>query len=146
MNQVRKDLFSRCKQKGYSIASFIHPTAVISRNAKMGEGNIILEQSVIQPFVTLGRGNLIWHSVKIAHDNVINDFNTLCQNMSIAGASCVKNECFFGNSCTVFGGLTIATGTLVGAGAIVKNSTNPYEVIVPAKSITLVGRKSTDYL
>jgi len=48
MNQVRKDLFSRCKQKGYTIASFIHPTAVVSKDAKMGEGNILLEQVIVK--------------------------------------------------------------------------------------------------
>lgn len=146
MNQVRKDLFFRCKKKGFDIASFIHPSALISKGVEMGEGNIILECSVIQPFVTLGRGNLIWHSVKIAHDGVIGNFNTLCQNTSIAGASCVEDNCFLGNSCTVFGGLSIAKDTLVGAGAIVKRNTKPYEVIVPAKSISLADKKSTDYI
>ena len=145
MNQVRRDMFLRCKKKGYRVASFIHPTAVIAKNVEMGEGNIILEQSVIQPFVMLGRGNLIWHSVKIAHDGVVGSFNTLCQNTSIAGASCVEDNCFFGNSCTVFGGLTIAESTLIGAGAIVKRSTKSYEAIVPARSVSLSNRKSTDF-
>lgn len=66
---------------------------------------------------------MIWHSVKIAHDDVIGSFNTLCQNTSIAGASCVEDNCLLGNSCTVLGGLTIAKGALAGAEAIVKKDT-----------------------
>ena len=146
MNQVRRNLFLRCKQKGYTVASFVHPTAVISKGVQLGEGNIVLEQSVIQPFVRIGKGNLIWHSVKIAHDNAIGDFNTLCQNTSIAGASCVGDNCFLGNSCTVFGGLSIADYTLAGAGSVIKKDTKPYEVTVPARSISLNCKKSTDYI
>lgn len=145
MNQVREDLFFRCKQKGYTVASFIHPSALISKGVEMDEGNIILEHSIIQPFVTLGKGNLIWHGVKVAHDDVIGNFTTLCQNTSIAGVTYVGDNCFLGNSCIVLNGLTIAKATLVGAGAIVKKDTEPYEVIVPARSVSLADRKSTDF-
>ena len=146
MNQVRRELFLRCKEKGYTIASFIHPTAMVSKGVKLGEGNIILECGVIQPFVTLGDGNLLWHGVEIAHNNMLGSFNTLCQNTSIAGASRVGDHCFFGNSSIVFGGIRIADYTLVAAGAILKGDTKPYDVVVPARSVFLKGRKSMDYI
>jgi len=146
MNQTRKDLFLRSKKAGYTVASFIHPTAIVSKNAVLDEGNIILEQCVIQPFVKLGKGNLIWHSVKLAHDDVIGSFNTFCQNTSIAGVTQVGDNCFLGNSCTVLNRINIADFTLVGAGAVLKRDTDPYEVIVPARSVLLQDKKSTDYI
>lgn len=146
MNQVRRDIFLKYKKKGYMFASFIHPTALIAKEVEMGEGNIVLEHSIIQPFVTIGNGNLIWEDVKLSHDNKIGNFNTLAQNVSISGMSCIGDNCFLGNSCTILNGIKIADYTLAGAGTIVKRNTNPYEVIVPARSISLEGKKSTEYL
>ena len=42
--------------------------------------------------------------------------------------------------------IEIADFTLVGAGAYVKKSTNVNDVIVPARSVTLEGKKSIDLI
>lgn len=146
MNDVRKKMFFACKEKGYDIASFVHPTAVVSKDIVLGEGNIILENTVIQPFVEIGAGNLFWHNVKIAHDDKIGSFNTFAQNTSVAGVVNVGNNCFLGNSSIILNRKNIADYTLVGAGAICKADTNPYDVIVPAKGVVLENRKSIDYI
>jgi len=146
MGAVRERLFARCKEKGYTIASYIHPTAFISKGTVMGEGNIILESSIIQPFVKIGDGNLILYGVKVAHDDRIGNFNTLAGNTSLCGLVNIGNNCFLGNSCMIRNRIQISDYTLVGAGAIVKQDTKPYDVIVPARSIALNNKKSTDYL
>lgn len=146
MNDVRKKMFFTCKAKGYNIASFIHPTCVIAKNVILGEGNIILENSIIQPFVKIGNGNLLWHNVKISHDDKIGDFNMFAQNASLSGFVNVGQNCFFGNSSVVLDRKNIADYTLVGAGAIVKHDTKPYDVIVPAKSVILENYKSIDFM
>lgn len=146
MNQVRAGLFSRCKEKGYTVASFVHPTAVVAKGVELGEGTVLLEGSILQPFVRLGKGNLIWHGVRVAHDTTLGDFNTLCQGTSIAGICQVGSSCFFGNGCVTLGALKVADYTLVGAGAVLKGDTRPYQVIVPARSVILEDRKSTNYV
>jgi len=146
MNDIRQNLFNICKEKGYYVASYIHPTAVISKDAKLGEGNIILENTLLQPFVELGRGNLLLYNVSVAHNDKIGDFCTLTGGTSLAGFVTVENNCFLGNSSMVFDHVTLAKYTLLGANAYVKKNTKPYEVIVPARSLTLEGRVSTEFL
>jgi len=146
MNTVRQNLFNICKEKGYHIASYIHPTAVISKDAELGEGNIILENTLIQPFVKLGRGNLLWYNVSVAHNGQIGDFCTLAGGASLAGFVTVENNCFLGNSSMVFGRVTLAEYTLLGAMAHVKEDTQPNQVILPVRSVTLEGRVSTEFL
>ena len=119
---------------------------VVSKDIVLGEGNIILENTIIQPFVEIGAGNLFWHNVKIAHDDKIGSFNTFAQNTSVAGVVNIGNNCFFGNSSIILNRKNIADYTLVGAGAICKADTNPYDVIVPAKGVVLENRKSIDYI
>ena len=89
---------------------------------------------------------MFWHNVKIAHDDKIGSFNTFAQNTSVAGVVNIGNNCFFGNSSIILNRKNIADYTLVGAGAICKADTNPYDVIVPAKGVVLENRKSIDYI
>lgn len=146
MNTVRKTLFLACKEKGYSIASYIHPTAFISNDVELGEGNIILENCLIQPFVTIGDGNLIWDNVAITHNDRIGNFNTFSGNAGLSGFVTVGDHCYFGKYSMAFDKIKIADFTLIGAGAFVKRDTKPFDVIVPAHSVTLEGRRSIDML
>lgn len=146
MNTVREKLFQDSKAKGYFIASFVHPTAIISKDAVLGEGNIIMEGSIIQPFVNIGHANQIWCHVTIAHNNKIGNYNVMAGRASTAGYSIIGNNCFIGNNSTISDHVTIADFSLVGAAALVKRDTAPYSVVVPAKSIVLEGKRSTDFL
>lgn len=94
MNRTRQHLFERCKKMGYTIESYIHPTAIVAENVQMGEGNIILENTVVQPFVTIGKGNLFWYSVSVAHDDIIGDFNTLAGGTTLSGGGSCGGSLF----------------------------------------------------
>lgn len=141
MNEIRQKIFCECKKKGYRIASYVHSSAFLN-TPEMGEGNIILEKSIIEPFVKIGNGNLIWCNVTIAHNCVIGDFNALSTVTSLAGHATIKNNCFIGSRSMIFDRVTIQDYTLVGAGANVSKDTKPYDVVVPARSITLENKSS----
>lgn len=146
MNDARKRLFFEAKAMGYHIASFIHPSAVIFPNVEIGEGNIILEQFTAQAFVRIGSGNLIWYNVSLAHNGSVGSFNTIAGNVGAAGFVQIGNNCFLGKRSMVFDHVTLADYTLLGAGAFLKKDSKPYDVIVPARSVTLEGRKSTEFM
>lgn len=137
MNTLRKKIFEKCKAKGYSIASFIHSSVLMAENVKLGEGNIILENSIIQPFAKIGNGNLIWHNVSIAHDCEIGNFNTITGMSSINGANKIGNNCFLGSNSTIKDHLVIANYSLIGAGTYISKDTEEYGVYVPNRAIKL---------
>lgn len=144
MNDIRKRVFFQAKDKGYTIASYVHSSSIV-QTTEIGEGNIILERCAIQPFVKIGDGNLLWDNVFFAHDNIIGNFNTFSGNAGLSGYVEVKNNCYLGKHSMVFDHILIEDYTLVGAGAYVRKNTQPYSVIVPAQSIVLEGKKSTDF-
>lgn len=146
MNDIRKRFFLKGKEMGYHIASFIHPSAVIFPNVSIGEGNIILERFVAEPNCTIGDGNLIWLSATLAHDSTIGSFNTLSVDMKTAGFVKIGSNCFLGVGSVITDHVTVADYTLLGAGAFLKKDSKPYDVIVPARSVTLEGRKSTEFM
>lgn len=137
MNEIRERIFWQCKELGFKIANYIHSSAKIASNVKMGEGNIILEDSLIEPFVSIGFGNLIWYKTAIAHECFIGNFNTITGMSSISGLVQIGNNCFIGNNATIKDKIFIADYTLIGAGSYISKSTEPHSVYVPQRTIKL---------
>lgn len=145
MGKVRRRLAECCKKKGYSLASFIHSSAVISPSSELGEGNILLENVVVAPMAKVGHCNLIWNGVHISHECILGNYNTLSVSSALAGNVTIQDNCFLGVNSTVADHTTVANYTLVGAAGYVKRDTNPYDVVVPARGAVLDGKKSTDF-
>lgn len=145
MNDVRKKVFLECKEKGYTIASYIHSSCSI-HTQDIGEGNILLENCLLYPFSKLGNGNLLWDHVLISHDCVVGDFNTFSSYADLCGYVKIGNNGYFGKHCILNDFMEISDYTLVGAAAYAKGNTKPYDVIVPARSATLEHKKSTDLM
>lgn len=145
MNDIRKRKFNEVKEKGYILENFIHPS-VVQDYMKMGEGNIIFENVTLAYNVQLGDGNIIWNGCQISHECIVGDFNFFSGNAIIAGQTIVKNNCFLGINSAVRGARTLENYTLVGAGCYMNGSSKPFGVYVPARSICLENKKSTDMM
>ncbi len=145
MNQVREAIFKKCKEMGYTIASYIHSSCSI-HSKDFGEGNILLENCLVYPFAKIGNGNLLWDHVLISHDCVVGDFNTFSSYADLCGYVKIGNNGYFGKHCILNDFMEVADYTLVGAAAYAKKSTNPYDVVVPARSVVLENKKSTDLM
>lgn len=145
MNENRQRIFTKIKNMGYSIVNFIHPTAILN-NTQLGEGNVILENVVIEPNTIIKNNCIIWSSVLIGHNAVIENNNHLAACSLMAGNTYLEENCFLGNHSTIKDGIRIAHHTLIGAGAYVSKNTSPYSVIVPARSVQLEKYISTDFI
>jgi len=145
MNELRMEKYDIIKQKGYNIASFVHPTASVQQEF-IEEGTIVLENTVIQPFVKMGVCNIFWSNVNISHHTVIGDFNYFAPMCSCCGNVTIGSQCFIGSNCTVKNGVKLADKTLAGAGVYISHDTFEADVIVPQRSITLTNKKSYDML
>ena len=145
MNDIRKKIFYECKEKGYTVASYYHSTCSIHSN-DIGEGNILLENCLVYPFSEIGDGNLLWDHVLISHDCCVGNFNTFSSYADLCGYVTIGNNGFFGKHCIINEYSKIAYYTLIGANAYAKKETQPYDVVVPARSVTLENKKSKDLM
>lgn len=141
---IREKFFNTLRAAGYHFASYIHPTAVIFDKKKIGEGNIILENVVIEARCSIGNANLFFAGVIIGHDNEIGNFNTFSINACTAGAVHVGNRAFFGVGSSVRDSVDISDAAFVGAGSYVDRSLPESVVYVPSRSYILEGRNSID--
>ena len=133
MNTNRKRIYEKIKAMGYRMPNLIHPTAILN-NAKIGEANVILENCVFEPSVTMGNNIIMWSCVLLGHNTVIADHNHFAAVSMIAGNVHVDESCFLGNHSTVKDGVALGKYTLVGANAYVTKNTEPYDVIIPARN------------
>lgn len=145
MSTIREQKYNEFRKKGYSFPNFIHQSAILN-NLVLGDGNFIMENVVFEPFTTIGKDNVFMTSTMTAHDNIIGSHNFFSLCVCIAGDVTIGNNCFLGIHSSIRNSIKIDNYTLVGAGAYVCKSTEPYSIITPAKSVTRLGQKSTDVM
>lgn len=126
---VRRHAYRELKQTGFTVRNFIHPTCECYAD-EIGEGNLLLENTVIGFGATLGDANLIWTGANIGHDDCIGSFCTMCATTSFGGFTKVGDNCFFGMNATVRDHLNVAPYTFVGAGACLTHDTDERDVYV----------------
>ncbi len=138
MNTRRRDVYNKLKNDGFIIADYIHPTAQVAKNAVLGEGNIILENVVIQAFSKLGNCNFMFANACIAHHSTIGSFNWFAPAATVGGEANIGDLSFFGINSTVKSKVTVRNSTLVGAGAYCSMDTVENQLIKPIKSEYLI--------
>lgn len=130
MNDVRKKVFEMCKDKGYHIHDYIHSSAILN-GVKTGEGTIILEKVLFEPFVEIGSGNIFAPDSLAGHDSIIGDFNYFSSGIRICGSCRIGNQNFFGTNAVLKDHLCLGSYNLVGAGTYLNVDLDEYMVTSP---------------
>ena len=123
MNKNRAKIFNECKKLGYELLSYVHPTSTIGEDVKMGENCLILENNVIQPFVTIGDDVIIWSNNVISHDVVIKDHCFIIHQVVISGYVTIESYCIIAANSTIKNRITIAKECIIGMGTLIMKNT-----------------------
>ena len=122
MNDLRERIYITLKNKGFRIGSWISVNAIAYSNL-IGEGCIILPNTLIGPGCEIGRCNFFASSVCLSHDNIVGDFNFFSTGVVVGGMTKIKNHCFFGLNSTIKSDIVMNDYTLLGSACnILKDS------------------------
>lgn len=114
-----RDSFNIPLEKYYN---FIHPLAYVAGSAKIGYGNILLANTVINSNAVMGNFNTFNSSCLVGHDTIIGSNNFSAAHTCIGSGLTIGNYNFFGINCTLKNKLTIGDNVLVGqASNVLKN-------------------------
>lgn len=102
-----------------SIATIIHPTAVISPSAKISKGSNVLAYAVVHTNAVIGRGCIINTAAVIEHDCVVEDFVNISPKSAVAGHTRIGKKSFLGIGSTIINEITVGNEVVIGAGAVV---------------------------
>jgi len=133
-NGVRKTISEKFD---LNYVNIIHPKSIISRFASIGQGNIILANTTIDPNVKTLNHVIINKNNSIGHDSVLNDYAQVSPGCSLGGHTIIKDGAFLGLSVNTLPNINIGTFAKIGAGAMVTKNIlkNAVAVGVPAKVI-----------
>lgn len=112
----------------YGVA--IHPSAIISPSAKIGEGTVVMPGVVINADVTIGRHCVINTGAVVDHECVIGDFVNICPRSTLCGNVRVGDGTNICAGSVVIQGITIGRWSMVGAGAICRHNVGDGVVVV----------------
>jgi sugar O-acyltransferase (sialic acid O-acetyltransferase NeuD family) len=116
-SELRFTILEYLIENDHNIFSFIHSTAFVSQNAKIGRGVIIYPLCNIDQGVCIGDGCIILNSSVIAHDTCLGKCCYVAPGVCISGFVKIEELCFVGtgailaNKITVGRKSTIAMGT-----------------------------------
>lgn len=118
-------------------ATVVHPKAVVSAYAAVGEGTVVMPHAVINVGTTVGVHCIINTCAIVEHDNVLGDYVHISPNAALGGTVTVEEGTHIGIGACVRNNIKICGGCTVGAGAaVVKNITEPGTYVgVPARRI-----------
>lgn len=123
------------RSKGYSLATAIHPSAIIASDVVIGEGTVIAAGVVINSAARIGANVIVNTSASIDHETVVADGAHICPGVRLAGRVSVGEGAWIGIGSTVVDRIIIGSGAFIGAGSVVVDNIEPHILAygVPAK-------------
>lgn len=115
--QVRKMLVESLDVKTYPIA--IHPSAIVSPRAKLGEGTVVMHGAIVQTCVEAGKHCIINTGASVDHDCKLGDYVHIAPQATLSGAVEVGDGSWIGAGAVVKQCIKIGSNCMIGAGAVV---------------------------
>lgn len=115
----RRRAFERARAAGFRIAGVVHPSAVLSPSALIGEGVQVLPGAVINAGARLGENIIVNTGAIVEHDCLIGSHAHIASGARLASTVTVGEGAHIGLGASVRQLARIGRDAIVGAGAVV---------------------------
>jgi len=133
----RRKLYEKVVRAGFTVIRAVHPQALISPSAQIGQGVTIMAGAIINAAATLGANVIINTGAIVEHDCVIGDHVHIATGAQLASTVRVGAGTHIGVGATIRQCISIGENVIVGAGAVVIRDVNANSVVagVPARAL-----------
>lgn len=131
----RINMFENLGIPNSQLATFIHPTAYIAPNVKLGAGCVIMPLVAISSNTIFGKGCIVMVSATVGHDNVIGDYCHIAAQACVGACLKIGNGVHIGLNSTIRENLIIGDYSTLGMGAVLTKNIGNKEIWagVPAR-------------
>ena len=121
VNRIRKMIVERLRANNSAIefATAIHPSAVISPSAKIGEGTVVMAGAVVNADAVIGKHCIVNTGATVDHDCVIGDYCHIAPGANVSGGTHIGEGTWIGVGACVIQCLNIGKWSFIGAGSVV---------------------------
>lgn len=133
-NAVRRSISARLDADWYTA---IHPSAIVSSFAVIGDGSVVMPNAVINASAAVGKHCIINTAAVIEHDCSIGDFSHISPAAALAGNVRIGEAAHIGIGACIRNNISVCDGVTVGAGAALVQSITDKGIYVgvPARRI-----------
>lgn len=130
-NRLRGRLADTLKLLDFTLVSAVHPSAVVSGRATLGDGVVVMAGAVVNAGAAVGDNVIVNTCASIDHDSVLERDVHVAPGAHLGGCVRVGRGALIGIGATLVPGVVVGERAVVGAGAVVVRD-------VPA-GVTVVG-------
>jgi UDP-N-acetylbacillosamine N-acetyltransferase len=106
-------------KEGFVLVNVCHPSAVISENAEIGQGTVVLAGGVVGPDCQVGKYCIINRNSTLSHGVAVGDGTHICPGVNIAGNAHIGTASWIGIGSSVIDKIIIGSGSYIGAGSVI---------------------------
>jgi len=142
-NNIRLSIINTLQSKGVVLATIIHPSASISKSAKVKEGSSILANASVNSNALIGVGNILNTNCSVDHDCTLGDGVHISPGVNIAGNVLIGDRTWLGIGSMVIQSLQIGKDVIVGAGSNVLGDISDSSIAYgnPCKVVRKIKKK-----
>jgi sugar O-acyltransferase (sialic acid O-acetyltransferase NeuD family) len=115
-NSSRQKLHGPLKAAGFAMASVIHPRAIVSPRAHLGEGVAVMAGAIVGTEALLGQGVIVNCGAVVDHHAQVQDFGHLGVNACMAGGSVLGALAWMQAGSAIGYGVQLASGSVLKPG------------------------------
>ena len=125
VNRIRRMIVDRLVAKANAeelpleFATAIHPSAIISPSAKIGEGTVVMAGAVVNADAVIGNHCIVNTGATVDHDCVVEDYCHVAPGVYISGGTHIGEGTWVGVGSSVIQCLNIGKNCMIGAGSVV---------------------------
>lgn len=128
-SNLRAKLYGLARKIGFIFPDLIHPSALISLQAVLGNGNYIAPGVIINAGTQIGNNCILNTGAIVEHDCRLGDFVHLSPGAVLSGGVTIGNHSHIGTGSVVIQGLKVGTRVIVGAGSVVTKNVRSAMVV-----------------
>lgn len=125
---TRERIAARLREFGVGedrYGSVVHPSVKVPSSCTIGTGSVLLAGVVLTTSVRLGQHVVVMPNVTLTHDDVVDDFATLCAGVQLGGSVRIGHSAYVGMAASVRERVHVGADAIVGMGAVVLQDVPP---------------------
>ena len=142
-NLVRRRLAEIARAAGLRLPVLIHPSAVVSPTAILGDGTVVMAGAIVGTRARIGDLAIINTKASVDHDCMLGDYVHIAPGATLTGNVTIGNGVLIGAGATIIPDICVGDDSLVGAGSTVIHDVPSHVTVIGSPARILPGRTGT---